>query len=219
MKSIKYLLTTALLISTAGCSLNQISSFDLGLGGNDNNKKSERLCVNDNGEFYSCDEIKMTSQANEDKEKENSNLFKPGTNFQSLGEYTEQMVYVIFSKLSIQQVEKTIAVPPFISLIANSDSQLNIELAELFIADMQNIGLPVAENILTYAEPSEKSDFLNTIAYIQNNEEVGYILKGTIRENDKGIMIYAKIINVESKAVIASTSKLIPHYLLAKLAS
>lgn len=221
MKSIKHMLTTALLLSTVGCSLNQISSFDLGLGGSDNNKKPERLCVNDNGDFYTCDEIKMAKQANENQENSTSNLFKPGTNFQSLGEYTEQMVYVIFDKLSMHNVDKAIAVPPFISSIPNtaSDSKLNIELAELFIADMQNIGLPVAENILTYADPSEESDFLNTIAYIQNNEEVGYILKGTIRENDKGIMIYAKIINVESKVIIASTSKLIPHYLLAKLAS
>ncbi|XQW84738.1 FlgO family outer membrane protein [Thalassotalea piscium] len=212
MKTIKYILTTVLLISIAGCSLNQISSFDLG----ESDKKPDQICVNNKGESTPCDEIKMANKANENKP-----LFQPGTNFQTLGEYTEQMVYVIFSKLSIEQVDKTIAVPPFISSIANTqtDSKFNIELAELFIADMQNIGLPVAENILTYAEPDETSDFVNTIADMQNNEDIGYILKGTIRENDKGVMIYAKIINIESKKIIGSTSKLIPHYLLAKLAS
>ena len=208
MKPIQFLLTVLLLLMTVSCSMNQISNFDL--GGTNSKKQSEQLCVQDNSHFSIC----------ESKANKKNNLFKPGTNFQSLGEYTEQMVYVIFNKLSTQP-KKSIAVPPFISAIPNTptSSQLNIELAELFIADLQNIGLPVAENILTYAEPDDKSDFLNTLAYIENNDEVGYILKGTIRENDKGIMVYTKIINVDTKAVIASTSKLIPHYFLMKLAS
>lgn len=221
MVSIKYILTILLLIMTASCSMNQISSFDFGLNDNDKSKKTERICANDNGDFDTCDELNSSTQVNINKKNIKAELFQPGNNFQSLGEYTEQMVYVIFDKLSLQQVDKSIAVPPFISLLpeTSSNGQLNIELAELFVADMHNIGLPVAENILTYSDPSDKSDFLNTIAYIQNNEEVGYILKGTIRENDKGVMVYAKIINVESKAIIASTSKLIPHYLLKKLVS
>lgn len=215
------MLTIGLLILITGCSLSQVSRFDLGFSNNDETSNVKRLCVNDEGDFYQCKEMELSNQSTDNKDEFKSHLFQPGTNFQSLGEYTEQMVYVIFDKLSVNPVVKSIAVPPFISVLPNSasDSKLNIELAELFIADLQNIGLPVAENVLTYAEPSEKNDFLNTIAYIQNNEDVGYILKGTVRKNDKGIMIYAKIINVESKAVIASTSKLIPQYLVNKFAS
>ncbi|MGB1199484.1 MAG: FlgO family outer membrane protein [Thalassotalea sp.] len=203
MNFIKHLLIIVLLTPLASCSLSQISSFDLG------GQQAERLCTNNNGELSLCKNIQQINK---------NTLFQPNINFQSLGEYTEQMVYVIYKKISVNPVEKLIAVPPFISSPPN-EGKLAIELAELFIADMQNIGLPVAENILTYSESNEEANYLNTVAYIQNNEDVGYILKGTIRENNKGIIIYAKIINVESKAVIASTSKLIPHYLLNKLAS
>ncbi|WP_448567988.1 FlgO family outer membrane protein [Thalassotalea ganghwensis] len=200
--------------------MNQFSRIDLGLGGSDENS-SQRLCVSDTGEFYPCDDVSVPVASASSQSTKQSDYFSPSTNFQQLGEYTEQMVYVIFDKLSVQSLEKTIAVPPFITWVPEMvvNGPLNVELAELFIADMQNIGLPVAENVLTYADTSVNTDFLNTIPYIQVNDDIGYVLKGTIRKNQQGITVYAKVIDVESKAVIAATSKLIPHYMIAQQAN
>lgn len=219
MKPVNLLIAVIGLMILSACSMNQFSRIDLGLGGKDA-AASDRLCVSDAGEFYPCEEITGQATNKQTQVANNTAYFAPSTNFQQLGEYTEQMVYVIFDKISLQNIDKTIAVPPFISWAPglSVNGPLNIELAELFIADMQNMGLPVAENVLTYADANTTNDYLNTIPYIQVNDDIGYVLKGTIRENEQGVMVYAKIINVETKAVIAATSKLIPHYLVAKVA-
>jgi TolB-like protein len=176
-------------------------------------ESSTRLCANDEGDFYKCEDITLIAKKEETRD---SNLFKPGTNFQKINEYTEQMVHVLYQKVSLQNIEKAIAVPPFISLpyTKNSNQQLNVSVAEAFAVDMQNIGFPVAEFILTNASESEQTNFISYIEDLAGSQHFGYILKGTMREREQGIMIHAKIIDVETKKVIASTSKFLPKYLV-----
>lgn len=178
------------------------------------NENSNRLCADDDGNFYQCEELLLM-----DKEKKSeTNLFKPGTNFQTINEYTEQMVHVLFQKISQKNIEQAIAVPPFIYLSSTEeDNQLNTGIAEAFVVDMQNIGLPVAEFALTNASDEEQRDFLSYLEALSESPNFGYVLKGTMRERGHGTMIYAKIINVKTKKVIASTSKFLPKYLASLL--
>jgi TolB-like protein len=197
--SIKYLSLLSTLLLTASCSMIEESST--------------RLCANDEGDFYQCKDINLIAKK---EGTQDSNLFKPGTNFQKINEYTEQMVHVLYQKVSLQNIEKAIAVPPFISLpyTKNSNQQLNVSVAEAFAVDMQNIGFPVAEFILTNASENEQTNFISYIEELAGSQHFGYILKGTMREREQGIMIHAKIIDVETKKVIASTSKFLPKYLV-----
>ena len=179
-------------------------------------ESSTRLCANDEGDFYKCEDITLIAQKEETRD---SNLFKPSTNFQTINEYTEQMVHVLYQKVSVQNIEKAIAVPPFISIpyTKEGSKQLNVSVAEAFVVDMQNIGLPVAEFILTNSSDNEQTNFISYIEELAGSQHFGYVLKGTIREREQGTMIHAKIINVETKMVIASTSKFIPKYLVSLL--
>jgi TolB-like protein len=200
--SIKNFSLTLIVLLTASCSMME--------------KSSSRLCADDEGDFYQCEDITLIANK---EEKRDSNLFKPGTNFQTINEYTEQMVHVLFQKLSLQNIEKSIAVPPFISIpyTKEGNKQLNVSVAEAFVVDMQNIGLPVAEFILTNSTENEQTNFISYIEELAGSQHFGYVLKGTIREREHGSMIHAKIINVETKKVIASTSKFLPNYLVSLL--
>jgi len=183
-------------------------------------KSASRLCADDEGDFHQCKDITLSAKNSVNKEyTRDANLFKPGTNFQTINEYTEQMVYVLFQKLSLQTIEKSIAVPPFISIpyTNTGNKQLNVSVAEAFVVDMQNIGLPVAEFILTNSSENEQTNFISYIEELAGSQHFGYVLKGTIREKQHGAMIHAKIINVETKKVIASTSKFLPNYLVSLL--
>lgn len=182
-------------------------------------KSASRLCANDNGDFYQCEDVMLTAEAVVEEEKRDSNLFKPGTNFQTINEYTEQMVHVLFKKVSENNIEKPIAVPPFISISSTpgTNQELNVSVAEAFIVEMQNIGLPVAEFILTNSTEHEQTNFLSYIEELAGSQHFGYVLKGTMRERKHGTMVHAKIINVETKKVIASTSKILPNYLVSLL--
>jgi len=177
-------------------------------------ESSTRLCANDKGDFYKCEDITLIAKKEESRD---ANLFKPGTNFQTINEYTEQMVHVLFQKISVQNIEKSIAVPPFISIpyIKKGNKQLNVSVAEAFIVDMQNIGLPVTEFILTNTADNEQTNFISYIEDLAGSQHFGYVLKGTIREREQGTMLHVKIIDVETKQVIASTSKLLPKYLVS----
>ncbi len=207
----------SLLSLISGCStLDSIIDFSKTYENNETNGTNERLCADDNGEFYPCKDMKVFPN---EVVAVKQGSFQPGTNFQSLGDYTEQMVYVLFNKLNIEQVNKSIAVPPFLSLVpmGRVGSNLTVDLAEFFVADMQNVGLPVAEYVSTYSYPEDNIDYLSFISEVEGNESFGYILKGTMRENSNGIMLHVKIIDMDNKSVIASTSKLLPNYLISKL--
>lgn len=197
--SIRNLSLLLFVLLTTGCSMNE--------------KSTSRLCANDEGDFYKCEDITLIGTKEESRD---SNLFKPGTNFQTINEYAEQMVHVLYQKVSVQNIEKSIAVPPFISIpySKQGNKQLNVSVAEAFVVDMQNIGLPVAEFILTNASENEQTNFISYIEELAGSEYFGYVLKGTIREIEQGTMLHAKIIDVETKQVIASTSKFLPKYLV-----
>lgn len=155
---------------------------------------SSRVCANDDGAFYKCEDIPVIA-----KEKDHdTNLFKPDSSFQTINEYTEQMVHVLYQKVSQQNIDKAIGVLPFVSLSSTGEKsqKSNTSVAEAFVADMQNMGIPVSEFI------------------ISNSSDFDYVLKGTMKERRDGTMVYAKIINLETKEVIASTSKFLPNYLL-----
>ena len=178
-------------------------------------ENSRRLCADDDGIFHKCEDISGIVK----KEKQDNTLFKPGSNFQTINEYTEQMVYVLYQKISLQNIEKAIAVPPFISLPSTEGGrqQLNASIADAFVVDMQNIGLPAAEFLLTNSSEEDQTNFRNYIKELFGSKKFGYVLKGTMRKGTRGTMVYARIIDIETKKVIASTSKFLPKYLVRLL--
>lgn len=178
-------------------------------------ENSGRLCADDDGVFHKCEDISSIVG----KEKQDNTLFKPGTNFQTINEYTEQMVYILYQKISLQNIEKAIAVPPFISLPSTEggSQQLNAGIADAFVVDMQNIGLPAAEFLLTNSSEKDQTNFQSYIKELTGSQDFGYVLKGTMRKGALGTMVYARIIDIETKKVIASTSKFLPKYLVRLL--
>lgn len=173
---------------------------------------SKRLCANDKGEFYQCSDVDLVKKAVTEKTYD----FQSKRSFQTINEYTEQMVYRLHQKLSNIKMTQSILVPPFVSLstIKSSTPNLAVDLAEAFTIDLQNIGLPAAELLVANISVDNQANYLAYLEKSSDNGDIGYILKGTMRKTVNGIMIYARVIEIESKKVIASTSKLLPLYLI-----
>ncbi|NRD71809.1 hypothetical protein HQQ94_00770 [Shewanella sp. VB17] len=174
-----------------------------------------RLCANDKGEFYKCVDAELEQEMAVSTEKTYHD-FQSERSFQTLNEYTEQMVYRLHQKLSRKKIAKSIVVPPFVSLsaIGSSNPNFAIDLAEAFIIDMQNIGLPTAELLWANISIDYQTDYLTYLEKSSGYDDIGYVLKGTMRKTSNGIMIYARVIDIESKKVVASTAKLLPLYLI-----
>jgi TolB-like protein len=174
--------------------------------------EAERLCADDNGNFYQCIDINVSPIETENQSYD----FQSQRSFQTINQYTEQMVYRLHQKLTRKKITKSIIVPPFVSLsvIETSKPHLAIDIAEAFILDMQNIGLPTAELLVANTSNDYQADYLIYLEESSGNDDIGYVLKGTMRETANGIMIYTRVIEIESKKVVASTSKLLPLYLI-----
>lgn len=174
--------------------------------------ESTRLCANEQGDFYQCNDVELVQENTIKKSYD----FQSERSFQTINEYTEQMVYRLHQKLSNHKIEKSIIVPPFVSLsvIETSNPHLSIDLAEAFILDMQSIGLPAAELLIANTTTDFQADYLTYLEESSGNDDIGYVVKGTMRKTQNGVMIYARVIDIESKKVIASTSKLLPLYLV-----
>jgi len=173
---------------------------------------STHLCADDNGDFHQCTGVELAVISTEVKSKD----FQSERSFQTISEYTEQMVYQLNKKVSNRNFERTIIVPPFsaLSAIDSSNPQLAVDLAEAFIIDMQNVGLPTAELLVANTSTDFQADYLTYIEESSASDDIGFIVKGTMRETKNGVMLYARIIDIDSRKVIASTKKLLPFYLI-----
>lgn len=88
------------------------------------------------------------------------------------------------SKVIKKKIAKSIVVPPFVSLsaIGSSNPNFAIDLAEAFIIDMQNIGLPTAELLWANISIDYQTDYLTYLEKSSGYDDIGYVLKGTMRK-------------------------------------
>jgi TolB-like protein len=182
---------------------------------NSKNPNSERLCANDDGTFYTCQDMVLQNIVI----KSHPSLFSTDLHFNRLAEYTEQMAADLQKDVRGMQVDELIVVASFVHLdssLQNTDT-LGIQLAESFINDLQQIGLPVADHkLMGVLDVNDKGDFAfsRNMGQFYNNVNIGYVLTGTMLKNSRGLVVNARIINFKTNAVVASSSKFLPNIVI-----
>jgi TolB-like protein len=185
---------------------------------NSKNPNSERLCANDDGTFYTCQDMVLQNI----EMKPHPSLFSTDLHFNRLAEYTEQMAADLQRDVRGMQVDQPIVVASFVHLdssLQNTDS-LGIQLAESFINELQQIGLPIADHkLMGVLDVNEKGDFVfsRNMGQFYNEVNIGYVLTGTMLKNSRGLVINARLINFRTNAVAASTSKFLPNIVFNNL--
>jgi TolB-like protein len=172
---------------------------------------STKLCADDDGIFSSCEDMLVENEISESL----PSLPSTELHFNMLGEYTEQMAADLQNDVRGIQVNELIVVASFVHL--NSSLQttdtLGNQLAEYFINDLQQIGLPVADHkLMGVLDVNDKGDFAfsRDMGQFYNNVNIGYVLTGTMLKNSRGLVVNARIINFKTNAVVASSSKFLP---------
>lgn len=183
------------------------------------NKQNERLCANDDGTFYTCQDMLIKN----DEPKTHPSLFQTDLHFNRLAEYTEQMAAELQKDVQGIQINEPIAVASFVNLDSSlqNTNALGNQLAESFINDLQQIGLPVNDHkLMGVLNINEKGDFAfsRDIGQLYNESNIGYVLTGTMLKNSRGLVVNARIIDFNTNIVVASSSKFLPnlvvgHYL------
>jgi TolB-like protein len=145
--------------------------------------------------------------------------FNPKRHFIALSEYTQQMAMDLKTDLYNKELRGDIAVASFVSRddSMRTTNPLGNELAEYFINDLANLGLPVSDLNVTGTV-----DVVSTGSYAFSNAQydtllttnVAYVLTGTMIKTSGGIMVNARLIDLDSKQVLASSAKLFPPMLI-----
>jgi len=178
--------------------------------------KTSRLCAHDNGAFYECNDLKASRSNNSNMSYSSPSAFSPNLHFQLLSEYTEQMAAELQKDLIGVEIETPIVVASFVYFDStlNRTNNLGNQLAEYFINDLQEIGLPVSDHRIAKTfkiSPEGDFTFSRNMSELKTNIEIGYVLTGTLVKNDRGVVVNARLINYKTNVIAASTSKFLPN--------
>lgn len=139
-----------------------------------------------------------------------------------VGDYVKNMAQDLISNMEYVTNKTPVAVTNFAML--DSDLQetnlLGHQMAESFIHELHKYRIPVVDYKATdYIRVTEQGDFLLSRDYLDLNSSlpIEYVLTGTMAKHQGGVLVNARILGIESRAVVASAQLLIPFYVVDAL--
>lgn len=149
-------------------------------------------------------------------------LFESTRTHKTLKDYVSQLAMQLMDRATRMRSDDLIGVVSFVNL----DSQLTNtnpignQLAEYFIGEMQHFGVAVVDfKVGESIQVGNRGDFIFSRDADQLAEELAmdHILTGTLIYRSNGISVNARIIELSSKRVIATSNITIPDFVVADL--
>ena len=183
----------------------------------------QQICVSHVGQVVDCNQGQMVTQQTFDDIQmppiSHSHPLVASNNSVLLGEYVEQMATHMLESLSVPVESTVVGVTSFVEFTDNLSSinQLGNMLAESFIFELQQNGIPVIDyKVAGTVTVQTDGDYV----FSRNTEELNvtdtmqYVLTGTMMYNKRGLVVNARIVNFMNKRVVASSKKVIPYFVL-----
>ncbi len=126
---------------------------------------------------------------------------------------------IVASVAPLTEIDKVaIATPVDISTLEYSD-WLGRELAEMFITSLHKRGISVYEYKLKgWLEVTSNGDYIYSRNWqkLASKAKVTRVLSGTLSRNEKGVMLYARLVNIKEYMVEGASEVFIPYEKLPK---
>lgn len=176
-----------------------------------------------NDQSMMIDEMVAKSEATvevEDDMQPSKPDYVPMNHFVKLDNYVEQMAIELSDLLSeTQDMSTELAVASFVRLdgTLQTSDQLGNQLAETFMHQLHRFGYQVVDTkLLDNVHITRMGDYVFSRKSKSrfNSEAAEYVLSGTMLYREKGVLVNARVMSLESKKVVATTSKMIPWYVL-----
>lgn len=139
-----------------------------------------------------------------------------------IGDYVKNMTQDLISNMEYVSDKTPVAVTHFALL--DSDLQatnlLGQQMAESFVHELHKFRIPVIDYKATdYIRVTDAGDFLLSRDYLELNSSLPleYVLTGTMTKHQGGFLVNARILGIESRAVVASAQTLVPFYVVDAL--
>jgi len=146
--------------------------------------------------------------------------YVPMNHFVKLDNYVEQMAIELSDLLNeTQNMSTELAVASFVRLdgTLQTSDQLGNQLAETFMHQLHRFGYQVVDTkLLDNVHITRMGDYVFSRKSKSrfSSEAAEYVLSGTMLYREKGVLVNARVMSLESKKVVATTSKMIPWYVL-----
>ncbi|MCW8108318.1 FlgO family outer membrane protein [Alteromonas ponticola] len=139
-----------------------------------------------------------------------------------IGDYVKNLAQDLISNMEYVSDKTPVAVTHFALLDSDlqSTNLLGQQMAESFIHELHKFRIPVLDFKTTdYIRITEKGDFALSRDYLELNSSlpIEYVLTGTMTRHQGGMLINARIIGMDSRAVVASAQMMVPFYVVDAL--
>lgn len=139
-----------------------------------------------------------------------------------VGDYVQNMTQDLISNMEYLTDKTPVGVTNF--ALIDSDLQktnlLGYQLSESFMHELHKFRIPVIDFKATdYIRVTGEGDFLLTRDFLEltDTAPIQYILTGTLTKHQGGYLVNARILGLQSKAVVASAQMLMPFYVVEAL--
>jgi TolB-like protein len=138
--------------------------------------------------------------------------------------YVRGMMQDLVGNLRFVNAQTPVAVTNFVFLDSDFEQAdlIGMQLSESFMHEVHKFGIPVIDFKATdYIRVSRSGDFILSKDYLELNGElpIKYVLAGTLIKNVSGYSVNARIVGINSKAVVASAQGFIPESVVSRVMS
>ena len=136
-----------------------------------------------------------------------------------LDDYVAELAMQLYQNSSTSFTDYRIAVAGFADLTPARDAlqPLGNALAERFLQQMPRYGVTMVDHKLTGGiklTADGDAVFSNKAGQIAANQQIDYVLSGTVQQSQRGAQVNVRIMNLKNKTILASASQLIPQFVL-----
>ncbi len=145
------------------------------------------------------------------------NSYKLPTN--AISDVVKGLAYQMIKDSSYVNPKTPIAVASFVNLKdLESTNWLGQEISESFIYELQRHGFVVVDFKMTgYIRVTKEGDFVLSRDWkeLPERQIIDYVVTGTMMKQEKGVMINARMIGMQSHVVVASAQSFIPSWVFS----
>ncbi|RKF19616.1 hypothetical protein DBZ36_03890 [Alginatibacterium sediminis] len=134
----------------------------------------------------------------------------------TLTDYTQLLAKQLVSSSHKVNTNTAIGIASFVSLHEFEQTNLfGMQVSESLIFEMQQWGFNVIDYKMTgRLKITEKGDFVfsRDVKSLQRSQPIEYLLVGTFSGTQDGVLLNARLIDAESKSVVATSQQWVPSY-------
>lgn len=216
----KYIISLlAIVVSLTGCTINPKPGFSVSKGMIFDIRSNEDMRLS-NQEVPNVDQFGALTR--EPVYHNDKAIYKGQALNKHVGDYVQNMAQDLISNMEYVTDKTPVGVTHF----AITDSDLNTtnllgyQIAESFIHELHKFRIPVLDFKATdYIRVTDNGDFLLSRDFLELKHKVPmeYVLTGTMTKHQGGFLVNARILGLETKAVVASAQMMIPFYVVEAL--